>query len=636
MNSDRTLSIRYAKGDFIGQKIEVYKVLPPGGFGLVYLVYHHQAKSVYALKTFKDEFLKNPRIRELFHREADIWVNLGYHANIVRANFVEKIAGRLYVAMEYVAPNREEMNTLEAYLKRRPPNLVQTLRWSIQLCYGMEHAYSKGICSHRDIKPSNIMITQDKTLKITDFGLASVLNASNAWKELAGTPEYMPPEQFRNLDNCDERSDIYAFGVVLYQMATSGKLPFTAGCLDDSLEEKKRFWTLSILHREKPIPQLDSPLFPIIQHCLEKDPSRRYQTFKELRKDLGELLKRQNGEVIKPPKISELNIVELSNMGVSLIRLGRVDEAIATLKRVAKLDPTFGSVHSNLGKAYSQKGLYEQAIAEFRRSIEIDPNDAMFHSNLGVAYQNIGRSDQAIIELKRSIELDPNDASSHCAIGIAYHKKGLLDPAITELKRAIELDPYLHIARGNLGLVYSYKGWIDQAITELRRAVDLDPYYSGGHGDLGALYAMKGWTDLAILELKRAIDSDPEETDGEALSLARSNLGSLFFEKGWIDQAIVEFEKATILNPDLLAAHSGLGLAYGRKGWTEQAAAEYEKVLELNPNDANAHFNLAVSHYGSKRYELAWKHVRIAEKLGMTPENVIRLISLLSKVSREP
>ena len=603
MDSVQNPTIHYKKGDFIGQRIEVYKVLPLGGFGVVYLVYHHQAKSVYALKTFRDEFFKDARTRELFRREADIWVDLGCHAYLVRAFFVEKIAGRLYIAMEYVAPNREGINTLEGYLRRRPPNLIQSLRWSIQFCYGMEYAYSKGVYSHRDIKPANIMITQEGTLKITDFGLASVLNASNEWKGLAGTPQYMAPEQFRDLAECDERSDIYSFGIVLYQMATGGRLPFNAECRDDSLEEKRRFWkALSSLHNEEPVPQLDSPLFPIIQRCLEKEPSGRYQTLKELREDLELLLNHQNGEVVEPPKNSELDVLELSNRGVSLIELGRVDEGIKILKQAIELDPRFGSARNNLGKAYFKKGWLEQAIAEFRRTVEIDPNDSGFHANLGLAYLCTGWSDQAI----------------------------------KELERAIELDPYLVVARSNLGVVYYNKGWVDQAITELRWAIELDPYCSEAHADLGAIYSKKGWSDQAILELKRAIESDPEEINREALSFAHSNLGTLFYEKGLTNQAIAEFEQAIRLNSDLLVAHSGLGLAYGVKGWTDRAAIEYERVLELNPNDANAHFNLAVSYYGLKRFELAWKHVRMAEKLGMPPTRVIQLITLLREVSREP
>ncbi|MGA7075465.1 MAG: serine/threonine-protein kinase [Halobacteriota archaeon] len=146
-------------------------------------------------------------------------MDLETHPYIVRAHFVDRIANRNYIAMSYVAPNEEGINSLAGYLQSHPPDLSQCLRWAIQICYGMEHAYSRGIRAHRDLKPANILIGYDNTVKITDFGLAGVLEVEGA----AGTPSHMPPEQFTDAASCDERSDIYAFGVVLYQMVTGGE-----------------------------------------------------------------------------------------------------------------------------------------------------------------------------------------------------------------------------------------------------------------------------------------------------------------------------------------------------------------------------------------------------------------------------
>jgi len=169
--------IPYKKGDLIGQKYEVYGVLGRGGFGIVYLVYSHETGDVYALKTFRDEYFQDGEIRELFRREANVWVHLERHPYIVRAYFVDEVEGRLYIAMEYIAPNKQGLNSLEGYLERQPPDLAQSLRWTIQFCHGMEYAYSKGVRCHRDIKPDNIMISTDKTVKISDFGLAGVHGA---------------------------------------------------------------------------------------------------------------------------------------------------------------------------------------------------------------------------------------------------------------------------------------------------------------------------------------------------------------------------------------------------------------------------------------------------------------------------
>src|SRR5664280_2145348 len=90
----------YKKGDFMGQKYEVYGILGKGGFGVVYLVYSHETGGVYALKTFKDEFLSDQEVRKRFHKEASIWVELGRHPYLVHAFFVDEISGRLYLGME--------------------------------------------------------------------------------------------------------------------------------------------------------------------------------------------------------------------------------------------------------------------------------------------------------------------------------------------------------------------------------------------------------------------------------------------------------------------------------------------------------------------------------------------------------
>lgn len=341
----------YKKGDFIGQKYEVYDVLGEGGFGIVYLVYSHATKNPYALKTFRDEYLADINTRERFKKEAQVWIDLERHPYLVRAYFVEEISGRLFIAMKHIASEEPGMNTLSGYLKNRPPDLAQTLRWAIQFCYGMEHAYSKGIKAHRDIKPSNIMIDQNKTVKIADFGLAGVLLPSSISEQeraagksyndssmqtaigtSIGTPEYMSPEQFTDLSSCDERSDLYSFGIVLYQMASGGKLPFSADNPDYRWAAFKHF------HQETLIPKLSSPLFPIIQGCLEKEPNRRFQTFKELRTNLELLLKKQTGEVVKFPELKELETWELINKGICYGMLGKNDEAIKCFKMAKSIE----------------------------------------------------------------------------------------------------------------------------------------------------------------------------------------------------------------------------------------------------------------------------------------------------------
>ncbi len=164
--------LRTEEGDVIGGSYVVQGILGVGGFGVVYLVQGQESGAMHALKTLRDEYLRDPGTRELFRREAKVWVALDRHANIVRADFITELSGRLYIGMEYVEPGDDGLSSLAGHLTAHPPDLAQAVRWCIQFCHGMEYARSRGIRCHRDVKPQNIMITREKTVKITDFGFA--------------------------------------------------------------------------------------------------------------------------------------------------------------------------------------------------------------------------------------------------------------------------------------------------------------------------------------------------------------------------------------------------------------------------------------------------------------------------------
>jgi serine/threonine protein kinase len=273
----------FAKGHVIADQYKVYGVLGTGGFGRVYLVQSLQTGGVFALKTFRDRFLRDLPTRDRFRLEAETWISLNRHPNIVRANSVDELDGRLYIALEFVPPDVDGINSLAGRLERRPPDLAQSLRWAIQCCNGMEHAYWRGLRAHRDLKPTNILVGSDGVAKITDFGLSSAIDETGSapWDEsraariglaagalegaVAGTPLYMAPEQFSARTSCGEETDLYSFGIVLFEMASGGTLPYQPQRPRDASEAEwvKFIRELRRLHESTPIPRLDSPLEPI-------------------------------------------------------------------------------------------------------------------------------------------------------------------------------------------------------------------------------------------------------------------------------------------------------------------------------------------------------------------------------------
>jgi len=525
--------IPHKQRNFIGKKYEVYDVLGVGGFGVVYLVYSHETKSVYALKTFRDEYLEDAQTRDRFRKEAKVWIDLDRHPYVVSAYLVDEISGRLFIALEYIAPNEHGLNSLEGYLRGNPPDLAQSLRWGIQFCHGMEYAYSKGIRAHRDIKPANIMVSQDKTIKISDFGLAGVIGTSKAISGMKlgiqkervglscqtmegtgfGTPTHMPPEQFTNAASCDERSDIYSFGIVLYQMATSGKFPFLATLpRDNSEEESRRFSTqMYMLHSKAPLPKINSPLFPVTQRCLEKESHRRYRSFKELRLDLEKLLKRETGEVLNPRGLEELEAWEWSNKGGSLNKLGRFDEAILCYNKALEIDPRYIRAWGNKGLSLDHLGRYDEAITCYNKALEIDPRDTIPWYNKANSLGKLGRYDEAILCYNKALEINPRDTAALNSKGISLSDIGRFDEAITCYDKALEIDPRDTAALTNKGISLSDIGRFDEAVRCYNRALEIDQKYEivwynkalaedtiGRKPD--AVYSFKKFISLAVVE----------------------------------------------------------------------------------------------------------------------------------------
>ncbi len=585
----------YKKGDFIGQEYEVCGILGCGGFGVVYLVYSHQNKTVCALKTFRDEYLEDTETRELFREEAAIWVNLERHPFLVRAHFLDEVAGRLYIAMEYIAPNESGLNSLDGYLEREPPDLALSLRWAIQFCHGMEYAYSRGMRCHLDIKPANVMISTDKTVKISDFGLARILSASkieskaklnvqgskiglSIWEGKGfGTPTHMPPEQFISVAECDERSDIYSFGIVLYQMVTGGTLPFVVPPpRDDSEEQRKRFSkTMYRLHSEAPVPRVASPLFNIIQRCLEKEQDMRYQTFKQLRADLEPQLKNQTGETVKLPEPKELEAWELSNKGASLNILGRFSDAIGYFDRANKTNPQLAQAWTNKGISLHSLGYFVDAIRCFDRAIQIDPQDERVWSNKGKSFASLGRFIEAIACLDEALRINPLLAGAWNNKGACLHHLGRFAESIKCCDKAVEIQPRFGEAWYNKGNILNSLGSSPGAIECYRKAIEINPQYASAWTNIGASLARLGRFIEAMRYFDKAVEIKPQ------LAEAWHNRGSSLAHLGHFEEALRCFDRAVEINPQNPEVWFSKALGEDRLNRNPDAVRSYWKFIEL-------------------------------------------------------
>jgi eukaryotic-like serine/threonine-protein kinase len=286
------LLIGRSSGFVLGQ-YRIIDLLGRGGMGRVFKAEHVAMGRVVALKVLAPQHTKTEKARELFMREVRAAGTL-MHPNIVTAHDANEVDGRHYLVMEYIdGPNLDQ-------LVRERGTLPVGLACDIirQAASGLQYAYEKGMV-HRDIKPSNILLQRSGislssgyVVKIVDFGLAQLVDGSEgnsadgpdqtAKNVVVGTPDYLSPEQARNLSMVDTRSDLYSLGCTFYFLLT-GKAPFAGGT---SLEKLTRHTKEEPTPVEQLRPDIPQEVASIVRSLMAKQPAHRYQTPAELVLDL--------------------------------------------------------------------------------------------------------------------------------------------------------------------------------------------------------------------------------------------------------------------------------------------------------------------------------------------------------------
>jgi serine/threonine protein kinase len=396
---------------------EIGRLIGSGGMGHVYAARDTELGREVALKVASfDGDNAQARLR----REAQHASRLS-HPHICHIYDVGRADGQMFVVMELV-----QGRSLADLLRTSALPIADARRYAMEIADALAHAHEHGV-THRDLKSTNVMITPKRGAKVLDFGLARTLDThqidalSHSQRSLtdegmiAGTLPYMAPELLRG-ERGDQRSDIWALGVLLYEMV-GGRRPFTGATGFEV--------SAGILHQEPhPLPAaVPAAMRAIVQRCLEKDPGKRYQnaadvhvaldqmkgmvTFRPLtippvvkrisRKSLLFLLGLLTAGAVTYGIRTALQSQVVSNMyGYSLLEEGALEQALEQFEGVASQSPDDANSWDSLGEGYLANGLPEKALESYSKALALAPN--FDHSRIGrsLALAALGRYDEAL------------------------------------------------------------------------------------------------------------------------------------------------------------------------------------------------------------------------------------------------
>jgi tetratricopeptide (TPR) repeat protein len=614
----------------IGEVIEGrYRVINvfKGGMGIVYIVEDREQARTFALKSFQEQYLWDPEIISMFIQEAEVWVKLGVHRNIVQAEEVKNFEGKPYIFLEYI-----EGTDLEAMLEEGPLEVQAATEFALQFCEGMAYAFKKLGIIHRDIKPSNCLVTGDGVLKVTDFGLVRVFTdeggqkekdrkadrAYTEWEEgsLAtswagvGTYPYTAPEQLLNEEKVTTSADIYSFGAMLYEMLT-GSPPFGREDFDACIHGH--------LYEVPVDPCLVSGLVPrelgdIIMRCLEKDPSRRFESFDAIQATLNEFYQDHFGLAFTSSGApAEESLEGVIRKGESLLTLGRFEEALAifdealaespdsmkaligrgdTLYRLGKPLDALASLDSALarepeneqiwhlrGNVYSFLKKYNDALACYERALSLSSRMAEVWSRKGTLFDLMGHAKEALKCYDRALGINPKLTEAWNNKGNLLSRMEKIQEAVECYKKAIEANPRYMMAWYNKGLLLQKLNAHGEAIEAFAKVRDLDPRFANAFVGSGVSYFKLNQMEKSLHFIDEALALEPRVFHIWTFK------GNCLYELGRLEEAAQCFERALQINRNSVQAWISRGLIMGELLYFEEAIACYEKALELNPRN---------------------------------------------------